>query len=144
MQIPSEELSNPVNLTRTARVPNKIILQRDEILTFKLVEFTSGSFLAHRMDIWDITDEEHRSIITGGIFRVRTSYMRISRTFLPKTETAASMPANSMTLYINEPYFREKVFVIYVDEEYKLVINSTDFFVKDLRPVISNYIGYYR
>lgn len=72
------------------------------------------------------------------------SYNHVGRTLLPKAETAASMPANSMTLYINEPYFREKVFVIYVDEEYKLVINSTDFFVKDLRPVISNYIGYYR
>ena len=144
MQVPSEELSNPVNLTRTARVPNRIILQRDEVLNFKLVEFTNGSFLNHRMDVWDITDGQHRSIMAGWIFSVNMPYRHVQRTFLPKAETAASMPANSMTLYINEPYFREKVFVIYVDEEYKLVINSTDFFVKDLRPVISNYIGYYR
>lgn len=140
----TEEADSPVNITRNARIPNRIILQKDEILNFRLVDYMSGSFIAHRIDIWDISDGTHISIPAGRIFGVNGPYNRLRTNWLPKTETAAPMPANSLTLYINEPYFREQVFVMYVDEEYKLVINSTDFFVKDLRPVITNFIGYYR
>lgn len=122
--------------------PDKVILKQDEIVRFRLKDYLRGHFLNFVLHIWDLTSGGKR-IFQNSVFTINQPYKHSHRFELLEFEPATPMDSNSLLLYVDEPYFRDKIYVIYVDEEYKFVVNSTDIFVMDLKPVIANFIGHF-
>ena len=118
-----------------------IVIQRDELINFDLRKYISSSFLNATYDIYDITNGSSIVIEPNKVFNITLPYSLIDTNKFDMSDTAVPMKRNMLLINVNEVDQRNKNYLFYIDEEYKIIIDRPDFFKMDLKPVISNFIS---